>query len=154
MADFNIAVELVLKHEGGYVDDPNDPGGETNFGISKRAHPDLDIKNLTREQAVEIYEKEYWNPIYGQLNFQELANQLLDFGVNAGTHTAVTLLQEHVLYSVSVDGILNDNQVAAANSQSFDDCTEVYALERIRHYSKLKNFDRYAAGWVRRALDY
>ena len=51
---FEEAVKSVLKHEGGYVNDPKDPGGETNFGISKRAFPDLDIKNLTEEDAIEI----------------------------------------------------------------------------------------------------
>ena len=57
---FDILVKKVLKHEGGYVNDPSDPGGETKYGISKRAFPDLDIKNLTEEQAILIYYDEYW----------------------------------------------------------------------------------------------
>ncbi|KKK60142.1 hypothetical protein LCGC14_3027340, partial [marine sediment metagenome] len=52
MASFEKAIPIVLKHEGGYVHDKLDPGGETNFGISKRAYPMVDIKNLTQEQAV------------------------------------------------------------------------------------------------------
>lgn len=50
------------RPDGGYTNDPRDPGGETKFGISKRAHPTVDIKNLTLEQATEIYRKEYWTP--------------------------------------------------------------------------------------------
>ena len=53
--DFTEAVSVVFKHEGGYVNDRNDPGGETNMGISKRAYPDLDIKNLTQDDAAEIF---------------------------------------------------------------------------------------------------
>ena len=55
--DWLIIIEKVLKHEGGYVNDPTDLGGETNFGITKRFYPDVDIKNLTKEQAVEIYKR-------------------------------------------------------------------------------------------------
>ena len=57
---FPECVKFVLKWEGGYSHDPNDPGGETNFGIDKRSHPDVDIKNLTVEKAAEIYRKDYW----------------------------------------------------------------------------------------------
>lgn len=68
MTDINkarISFGFVLDHEGGYSNDPTDPGGETKYGISKRAHPNLDIKNLTPEQALDIYLKEYWEPIGG-----------------------------------------------------------------------------------------
>ena len=54
LTDFNDIIEVVLHHEGGYVNDPVDPGGETNFGIAKRSHPDVDIANLTKEGAKEI----------------------------------------------------------------------------------------------------
>lgn len=59
---FTAAMAFVLAHEGGYVWNPNDPGGETNFGISKKSYPNEDIKNLTREAATEIYRIDYWNP--------------------------------------------------------------------------------------------
>jgi hypothetical protein len=58
---FEMAIDFVLPREGGYVNDINDPGGETNFGISKKKYPDLDIKNLTVQQAVEIYRRDYWD---------------------------------------------------------------------------------------------
>lgn len=60
MAQFLEIVYDTLDHEGGYVWDEDDPGGETNFGISKRAYPKLDIKNLTKHEAVKIYHKDYW----------------------------------------------------------------------------------------------
>ena len=61
LTEFNEIIEVVLHHEGGYVNDPKDPGGETNFGIAKRSHPDVDIKNLTKDGAKEIYKEHYWD---------------------------------------------------------------------------------------------
>ena len=61
LTTFNEIIEVVLEHEGGYVNDPTDLGGETNFGITKRFYPDVDIKNLTKEGAKEIYKRDYWD---------------------------------------------------------------------------------------------
>ena len=63
---FNDIIEHVLNHEGGYVDDPSDLGGETNFGIAKRFYPNVDIKNLTRDEAKNIYFEDYWKPSKAQ----------------------------------------------------------------------------------------
>jgi lysozyme family protein len=60
MDNFNKAMEFILKWEGGYVNDPKDPGGETNFGISKKGWPHVDIKNLTKVKAKDIYRDGYW----------------------------------------------------------------------------------------------
>lgn len=59
-AFFDKAIPTILRNEGGYVNNPTDPGGETNFGISKRSFPDVDIKNLTQEKAVAIYRSSFW----------------------------------------------------------------------------------------------
>ena len=63
MSDFERAFDLLMESEGGYSDDPADPGGETNFGISKRAYPKEDIRFLTLERAKEIYKRDYWDAI-------------------------------------------------------------------------------------------
>lgn len=90
MADFEQAVELVLKHEGGYTPGlPGDPGGETNMGISKRAFPDLDIPNLTVELVKEIYHGRYWS--FDDIEDQATANCLLDCAVNQGVEVAKEL---------------------------------------------------------------
>jgi lysozyme family protein len=88
MADFNTAVALVLKHEGGLVDNPQDPGGLTNFGISKRAYPSLDIANLTVDDAKAIYQRDYWKPFMEQEVDQRIANCALDCAVNQGLAVA------------------------------------------------------------------
>ena len=59
-SSFDLAIPIVLENEGGYVNDPADPGGETKYGISKRSYPALDIKNLTVEQATAIYLRDFW----------------------------------------------------------------------------------------------
>lgn len=78
------AIALVLKHEGGYIDDPADPGGETKYGISKRSYPDLDIKNLTPEEATAIYQRDFWTATMAAQSDQRLANCMLDSRVNQG----------------------------------------------------------------------
>ena len=91
-ADFQKCVQFVLDREGGYSLDPHDPGGETNFGISKRAYPNLDIKNLSRAGAVAIYEKDYWTPIGAASMPQALALVHFDTAVNQGPGRAKALL--------------------------------------------------------------
>jgi lysozyme family protein len=88
MADFNISIETILTNEDGYVFNPNDPGGETNYGISKRAYPNLDIKNLTRDAAKEIYRRDFWR--YDSIVNQDVATKIFDIGANQGPITAVS----------------------------------------------------------------
>src|SRR5690242_9631529 len=91
MADFSQAIEFVLQNEGGLSNDPLDAGGLTNFGISQRAYPDVDVKNLTRDGASAIYERDYWH--YGDIQSQRVATKLLDAAVNLGPVKAVRLMQ-------------------------------------------------------------
>lgn len=91
---FDKAMDTVLKNEGGYVFNPADKGGETKYGISKRAYPDLDIKNLTKEYAVTLYKKNYWEkfPFYA-IKDDDVAIKMFDLAVNMGTKKAIQILQ-------------------------------------------------------------
>ncbi len=93
MMNFDTACDRLLGLEGGYVNRPDDPGGETNWGISKRSYPNLNIKSLTRDQAKEIYLKDFW--LRGQMDKFEfaLAYQVFDFAVNSGIETAIRKLR-------------------------------------------------------------
>lgn len=94
---FEFLVGIILKHEGGYVNDPADPGGETKFGISKRAYPNLDIKNLTRADAIAIYKRDYYDRLgIGELDDIRLAYQYFDMGVNGGIGRAKQLMVKAV----------------------------------------------------------
>ena len=152
MANFDIAIEIILHHEGGYVNDPDDPGGETNMGITKRDFPHLDIKNLTVHQAKAVYRDKYWNAVRGdRISNQEVANQMFDFAVNAGVNRATKVAQK--IMKISADGIFGDQTLGNINSTDF---VSNYKLERITFYTKLakrKTLRKFLYAWVRRALE-
>jgi lysozyme family protein len=148
---FDTAVELILKHEGGWVKDENDPGGETNFGISKRAYPDLNIKELTRDDAKRIYKRDYWDAIRADEMPEPVAVGVFDMAVNAGNRTAVRLLQRAV--RVTDDGIIGPVTLAAVNSTKPDEIAVLYAAERIAYYAALRGWQRYGRGWSSRVIE-
>ncbi len=94
MLTFGIDMTFIFKWEGGYVNDVDDPGGETNFGISKHSYPNVDIKNLTKQAAQAIYQRDYWNAIGGDTLDPSLACAALDCAVNMGVSRAKQFLNE------------------------------------------------------------
>lgn len=126
-SNFNQAVNFILRWEGGYVNDLNDPGGETKFGISKRAYPHLEISTLTEDQAKEIYHRDYWK----KARCDELAVPLdmvvMDTAVNCGVSRALDFLK-------------TTHQV------------ESYLFLRLNHYCGLKTAKIYMNGWTKRVV--
>src|SRR5712691_8983205 len=121
MATFDRAIGTVLEHEGGYTFDPADPGGETNFGLSKRQYPNLDLKNLTVDQAKAIYKRDYWR--YGRIRNQDVATKVFDMAVNVGPPTAHRLLQTALNalgQKLAVDGVFGPLTLAATNGVNPD----------------------------------
>lgn len=92
--DFNDAFAFTVGAEGGYVNDPADPGGETNFGISKRAYPTLDIKSLTLEDAKSIYYRDYWLKAECHNQPFPLNIVIFDNAVHSGVSAALANLKE------------------------------------------------------------
>ena len=116
LTKFDDIIEVVLHHEGGYVNDPKDPGGETNFGIAKRSHPDVDIKNLTKEGAKEIYYQDYWMKNRVPQLPDELKHIYFDMCVNQGRGRAVKILQQSANAKgadLKVDGGLGPKTLSA-----------------------------------------
>jgi len=149
---FDQAVNVILKHEGGLVNNPNDPGGITNFGISKRSYPEVDIYNLTKEQAKEIYERDYWKPL--RLYMIDNANvclELFDFSVNAGLSRAVKMAQK--LAGTKEDGILGGITAKAINKFE-GDFVRAFKHARVIYYESLArnnhNLKMFLNGWLRR----
>jgi len=133
--DFNIAVQVVLSNEGGYVNNPADPGGETNFGISKRSYPNVDIASLTKEAAAEIYRHDFWQ--YGDLSSQALATKCLDLTVNIGKRNGVELIQTAlctIKRPVGVDGQWGPHTQDALNSCLESEILPEIRTEQIAHY--------------------
>lgn len=92
MSDFDKAFEIVIGHEGGYVDNPRDPGGRTKYGISQRSYPKLDIKNLTLDQAKQIYFDNYWKASGADKYPWPMSYFIFDVAVNSGVGRARQLL--------------------------------------------------------------
>lgn len=149
---FTRCIEVVLRNEGGYSNHPNDPGGETNFGIAKKFYPDLDIKNLTKDQAIAIFYKDYWTPmnLSGILN-EDLVLQIFDFGVNVGVRTAIKLLQRIV--RVKDDGIIGPITLTAVNESELP-LYDIYIKRRKLFYMNLAarrpSLEVFLKGWLKR----
>lgn len=148
MGMFDYFIERVLVHEGGYVNDPRDPGQETRWGISKRAYPHLDIRNLTRSQAVDIYRRDFWQRVRGDELPREFAFQALDAAVNHGIGNAVRWMQRAA--GVADDGVIGPVTLAAVQRAQPADLVLRFNAERLRFYAKLTTFSTFGRGWVNR----
>lgn len=144
--DFDLAFDRLIGHEGGYVNNPHDPGGETKFGISKRSYPSVNIADLTREDARAIYRRDFWDVI-GDAD-PAIKFQVFDFAVNAGTQTAIRKLQSAI--GVADDGHWGPVSAARLASMSATDVLMLFAAERLLFYSGLSNWSTFGKGWTRR----
>jgi lysozyme family protein len=147
---FERAFELVIGHEGGLVDDPKDPGGLTNFGISKRQYPAEDIANLTLDQARSIYKRDYWSAIKGDQLPPPLALCLFDLAVNSGVSAAIRMLQKTL--DVPVDGILGPGTLGKALAMDIKTLVVRLQADRLLFLSQLPTFSRFGKGWTRRVI--
>lgn len=155
MSIFDTAINRLLGHEGGYVNDPQDPGGQTKFGISKRSYPNLDIKNLTREQAVAIYHRDFWTKVDADSLQEGIGFQLLDFAVNSGPSTAIRALQRAI--RVADDGHVGPVTLAAIKNTTPSDLVMRFLAQRLRYMARLSNWKDAGKGWAIRIagnLDY
>lgn len=160
MADYSAAITKTLAREGGsaYTEIKGDAGGATKFGISARAYPGVDIRNLTEQQARDIYRRDYWDRIKGgDINSQAIAEAIFDFAVNAGVVTASKLAQMAIGVS-DPDGIIGINTVSRLNSPMIkaEDFIASYTLLKIARYAAICNKDKtqtkFLLGWINRAL--
>ena len=146
---FDQAFERLMGHEGAYVNDPNDPGGETKWGISKRSYPDADIANLTRDQAKAIYFEDFWTRIHADEMYDGVAFQALDFAINSGIETAVRYLQRAV--GIADDGYWGPVTRAAVAKMSESDIIMRFVAARLDFWTRLSTWPTFGSGWARRA---
>jgi lysozyme family protein len=147
MLDFNTAFDRLIGHEGGYTPGVDDPGGETKWGISKRAYPHLDIASLTRDQAKAIYFKDFWQQL-GADCLPSIRFQVFDFAVNSGISTAIRKLQQAL--GVADDGIFGPRSRSALASKSEADVLMLFLAARLEFMASLKAWDTFGRGWARR----
>lgn len=154
--NFDRCLTEVLKHEGGYVDHPADPGGATNRGITLATLSDwrgrnvtkAEVKALTRAEAAEIYRARYWNPVKGDALPPGLDHAVFDFAVNSGISRAAKFLQRIV--KVDVDGKIGPQTLTAI--RSFDAPSLIIMLcdDRLEFLRGLKTWPTFGKGWQRR----
>ena len=146
--DFESSFNALIGAEGGYVNDPADPGGETKFGISKRSYPDLDIANLTREAVKPIYLKDFWNrcgcdSLPSPVNFN-----VFDTAVNSGVWTASKMLQ--TILGVIADGNIGPATRAAIQGKDPIKLAVMFCAARLEFMTNCSAWQNDGKGWARR----
>ena len=153
---FETVVHMVLEHEGGYVNHPSDPGGETKYGISKRAYPDVDIAELTKDDAADLYKRDYWDRIKGDDLPVGVACFVMDYAVNSGISRASNALQS-VCGITNGDGIIGPASLASVWTTVKNDGEEsvVTAITEQRQgfIRDLSIYETFGKGWERRITE-
>jgi len=152
--NFQECLDLVLKSEGGWVHHAQDPGGETNLGVTKRVweeyvgHPVESLKKLTKEDVAPLYELKYWRPCYGEVLPRGLDYLCFSFGVNAGCGRSVKLLQSSL--GLVSDGIVGPRVRAKIAESNIADLIKNFSESRREYYKSLKTFPIFGRGWLNR----
>ena len=161
--NYEECLKMILHHEGGYVNHPKDPGGETNLGVTKRVYVEWcmkegynvkDMKDLEVKDVAPIYRKNYWDRIKADELPSGLDLCVFDFGVNAGTGRSAKYLQ--TLIGTVADGGIGPNTLRAldefisAQEYGVKDTILKFQAERQNYYESLSTFDTFGKGWTRR----
>ena len=155
-SNYDKCLETILHHEGGYVNHPKDPGGETNLGVTKRVYQEhggtKDMKDLVVEDVAPIYKKGYWDRMKGDDLPGGLDLCVFDFGVNAGPGRAAKFLQKMI--GTTVDGGIGPNTLAKVEEYVREngehETVKKYQEMRQKYYEQLSTFDTFGKGWTRR----
>ncbi|CAB4187562.1 zliS Lysozyme family protein [uncultured Caudovirales phage] len=152
MNNFDTAFLHLIGVEGEYTsgidgDSKNDPGGETKYGICKRAYPAEDIPHMTLDRAKMIYKRDYWDLVKGDSLPSPLDSLVFDCAVNQGVDTAIKLLQKTL--SVAQDGIVGADTMRKASEAGKEVCA-LYLADRAMRYTGTRNFDKFGRGWMKR----
>lgn len=165
-AKFQRCVEIVLKHEGGFVDHPVDPGGATNFGISLRYARSLgsqldldgdgdvdkdDIVRVTVEKAAIVYQNWFWKDVRGEELPSGLDLVVFDFAVNSGAGRAIRYLQK--VLGVQQDGVFGPATMLAVKQANAMDVINRLSDERLKFLQGLRTWPTFGRGWTNRVND-
>ena len=156
-ANFFKSLEMVLKHEGGFVDHPEDPGGATNKGITHKTYSDFlgrplededELKNIPDEHVQLIYKQGYWDKVKGDNLPSGVDFAIFDWAVNSGPSRAAKALQKAV--GAIADGAIGPKTLAAVEAADAAEIIKAVADEREAFYKSLRTFNTFGKGWLRR----
>jgi lysozyme family protein len=148
---FDEVINIILEKEGGLVNNPKDPGGLTNFGIAQKYYPNVDIKNLTRDQAKVIYKTDYYDKVHGDQLPEMVRLAVVDCAVNQGVSVAVKILQK--LVGTVCDGHLGPETFRAINLYDPTKLLFDFMAARRAKYYVTKHYDVFGKGWMNRLED-
>ena len=154
--NFEQSLKMILHHEGGYVNHPSDPGGRTNLGVTQAVYESWvdrpvtedEMRSLTVEDVTPIYRRNYWDRVKGDDLPSGVDFAVMDLAVNGGTGRGAKMLQKVV--GVTQDGGIGPQTLGAVGRMDPVDIIEQYAAEREAFYLRLKTFDTFGRGWLRR----
>jgi len=152
--NFQDCLDLVLKSEGGWVNHPSDPGGETNLGVTKRVweeyvgHPVDNLKKLTKDDVAPLYELKYWRPCYGEVLPRGLDFVVFSMGINAGPGRSIKLLQSSI--GCVPDGVIGPKTRGLISDSNCATLIAKFSEARREYYRSLKNFPIFGKGWLNR----
>jgi lysozyme family protein len=153
-SNFQECLDLVLKSEGGWVNHPSDPGGETNLGVTKAVweeyvgHPVKTMKNLTKDDVAPMYELKYWRPCYCEVLPRGLDFVVFSMGVNAGPGRSVKLLQQSI--GCVPDGVIGPRTRELISASNSANLIAKFSETRREYYRALKTFPIFGKGWISR----
>jgi len=156
IGNFKECLALVLKSEGGYVNNPSDPGGMTNLGVTKRVWEEYTghevdektMRGLTPELVAPLYEQKYWRPCYGEVLPRGLDYLCFSFGINAGCGRSVKLLQQSL--GLVSDGVIGPKVMQKLRESNIADVIKGFSESRREYYKSLKTFPIFGRGWISR----
>lgn len=157
MADFELAIALTIHNEGGYVNNPNDPGGATKYGVTqndiKNIFPETDVRDLTIAQAEYFYiVKKFWNPLYNQILDQLVGDKIFDMGVLFGVGEAIEILQ--LALKVDDDGLFGPITLHETNQAVPASLLQGYKTLLVQHATGIgaarPSLREFVGGWINR----
>ena len=156
---FDICFQMVIKHEGGFVEHPQDPGGMTNLGVTKAAWEEYlgrevteqEMRDLTTETVKPFYRKNYWDRVRGDDLPPGVDYAVFDFAVNSGVARASKMLQECV--GATKDGSIGPKTVEAVKASNAAELAQEVCDKRLEFLQSLPHFPTFARGWTRRVLE-
>jgi lysozyme family protein len=154
--NFKTCLDLVLKSEGGYVNNPADPGGMTNLGVTKRVWEEFtghgadekEIRNLTPEKVAPLYEQKYWRPCYGEVLPRGLDFVVFSMAINAGPGRSIKLLQSAI--GCVPDGSIGPTTRSLISASNTATLIAKFSEARREYYKSLKTFPIFGKGWLNR----
>jgi lysozyme family protein len=152
--DFKECLELVLKSEGGWVNNPKDPGGETNLGVTKAVweewvgHPVESLKKLTKDDVAPLYEQKYWRPCYGEVLPRGLDLIVFSAAIMSGSGRCIKLLQSAI--GCVPDGVIGPKTRELISASNTANLIAKFSEARREYYHSLKTFPIFGKGWLAR----